>query len=384
MQIWTMLGPARRHPSLLVCVIACLTVAPLGSCGSEERDWDRGGDWWGPEDEFTPMTDEEEQVLERIRYFLDAAERLDADPRIPAAVRAEMRQSVQETREALAELISRRQQGGARKETLSGLGVAAAGILGNDATGVGVADDPLLIGLGAAALAAIIVMNAPASKDDLAKSWRVVGRKLDHLGEFLRAAGEVVADAAGDALAPIKPNAHQEILDELSREPVNSNTARPPGSSTVDVAPVPVPEPKAEPDDEDDVCKPRPWCPHKGGDDWHNFCADEILGNVYPTCDAMVNGKRFDALTGRTLFELKTDNWSTYKDELKGWTLKAHASTAIKENNLAKACGFEFAFVVADPELHRALSEELERRRSTITIRYEPRCSRENRPAHMR
>jgi hypothetical protein len=107
--------------------------------------------------------------------------------------------------------------------------------------------------------------------------------------------------------------------------------------------------------------------------DWH-----PTRRNVYPTCDAMVNGKRFDALTGRTLFELKTDNWGTYKDELKGWTLKAHASTAIKENNLAKACGFEFVFVVADPELHQALSKRPDMKQ--ITVRYEPRCSRKIMP----
>jgi hypothetical protein len=384
MQIGIVPRPAHRRHSQLACLITSLIVAPLGSCSNGERDTDN--DWWGPEDDFSPMTGEEEQVLERMRYFLDAAEKLDTDTRIPEAVRAELRQSVRETRDALAEFLAKRQQGGARTDTLKGIGVAAVGILGNDATGIGVADDVLLIGLGLIALGVTITTHAPTSSDDLANSWYYAGKKLDRLGTFVKAAGEAIADTAGNAIAPIKPNANQDLLDRLSREPANSNTAKPPGSSTVDVTPVPVPvpKPKTDPRDEDDVCKPRPWCPHKGGDVWHNLCADQMLGNVYPTCDAMVNAKRFDALAGRTLFELKTDAWGTYKDELKKWTLDAHVSTARTENNLATACGFEFAFVVADPELFQALSRELERRKSTVTVRYEPRCSRENMPANMR
>lgn len=371
----------RRRRVTLIHLAVSLAIAPVSmslcSCGNGIRNGNE------PENQFSAMTEEEANALDRMRQYIDAAEKLDADKRIPEEVRAALRTSVQTTRDALAAFIRVRQRGSARADTLDGISVAAVGILGNNATGIGVADDFLLIGLGMAAMATMIFTNSPANRDHLARAWRGVGERLDELGTMVMALGAAVEDLAGEITAPVPGPAWPrpgELLDELPKTPANTNSAKPPAPTTAgtSVAPVPAPRTRPEPDEEGDACKPEPWCPHKGQDTWHHKCADEIVGNVYPGCDAMVNGKRFDALQGRTLYEVKTHNYSTYKDIVKKWVIDEHVASAKLEYRIAKACGFDFRFVVADQELYETLIERL--KGTEIAVVYESRCSRNNMP----
>jgi uncharacterized protein DUF6310 len=90
-------------------------------------------------------------------------------------------------------------------------------------------------------------------------------------------------------------------------------------------------------------CKPQR-VPHLGGNDPHNKCADKIPQNSFPGWDVLVNGKNFDALqlATRTLWEVKTDNFDTYTDELQEIVVRGQVPKLRLERDLAMACGFEF------------------------------------------
>lgn len=378
-----MLRYLRRDRLGLAYLAVSLAITPLGSCGNGIPGENE------PESSFSPLTDEEEDALDRMRFYIDAAEKLDANKRIPEEVRVELRRSIQATRDALTGFIQLRQRGSTRAETMDGIGFAAVGILGDNATGLGVADDVLLIGLGLAAMATWIFTSSPANRDHLGRAWHGVGERLDELGAMVVALGSAAEDLADDILSPApapKPSQPRigDLLDKLPRTPANTNTAKPPAptpaptTAGTSIAPMPAPKAKPDPEDERDECKPEPWCPHKGQDTWHHKCADEFVGNVYPGCDAMVNGKRFDALQGRTLYEVKTHKYSTYKEIVKKWVLDEHVASAKLEHRLASDCGFDFRFLVADRELYDALIERL--KHTQILVVYEPRCSRDNMP----
>jgi len=363
----------RPRPAVLGWLVAALALQ--GSCGNGHLDIDEA------EKDFSPLTDEEERALERMRLNIDAAAVLIDDARVPAEVRAELARAVADTRGALADFRTLRERGGARQETMHGIGVVTAGILGDDATGIGVADNVLLAGVFLVFVGTLIFTNSPATRDELGEAWYRVGERLDTLGNEVQAVAMILAEAA-PLPAPAPGRTGDLTPDKLAKTPANTNSpAPPPGAgttTTVTPVPVPVPAPKEEPPRERDECIPEPACPHRGQDEWHDQCADRVLGNRYPGCDVLVNGKHFDALAGRVLYEVKTDNWSSYAEVLKGWTLKAHDENARIEHALAMACGFEFTFVVADRALFEALGDKL--KGTSIDLRYEPRCSRSSKP----
>ncbi|WNG31753.1 hypothetical protein F0U62_27130 [Cystobacter fuscus] len=57
-----------------------------------------------------------------------------------------------------------------------------------------------------------------------------------------------------------------------------------------------------------------------------------------------VNGKNFDALqlATRTLWEVKTDNFDTYTEDLQGIVVRSQVPKMQHERELARACGFNF------------------------------------------
>lgn len=107
-------------------------------------------------------------------------------------------------------------------------------------------------------------------------------------------------------------------------------------------------------------CEPIPIGYHKGGDDFHNECADNSPPNDYRGNDICVsdgtNSKRFDAISGKILWEAKTDNldnWNPKKRAifariaiLGGW-----AATAKEESPIARTCGYGYKFVIGEAEL---------------------------------
>ncbi|MFL5348906.1 MAG: DUF6310 domain-containing protein [Hyalangium sp.] len=107
-------------------------------------------------------------------------------------------------------------------------------------------------------------------------------------------------------------------------------------------------------------CKPVP-VPHLGGNDPHNKCADKIPNNSFPGWDVFVNGKNFDALQSatRTLWEVKTDNFDTYTDELQQIVVRSQVPKLRIERDLARACGFGFRIGVLSAS-HKAALEYAE------------------------
>lgn len=122
-------------------------------------------------------------------------------------------------------------------------------------------------------------------------------------------------------------------------------------------------------------CVPKPVCPHWGEDTLHNTCADKVLLNEFPKCDALVKNKLFDAKFGNTLYEVKTDDWDTYSEPLKQFTLKQQVKTAHHEYGIAQSCGYDFEFVVGDAEQATVLTEAV---KPLDVVRLEPRCDRKD------
>ena len=73
-----------------------------------------------------------------------------------------------------------------------------------------------------------------------------------------------------------------------------------------------------------------------------------------------VNGKNFDALqlATRTLWEVKTDNFDTFPDDLQVIVVKSQVPKLRHERALALACGFDFHVGVRREEHKEALEEE--------------------------
>jgi hypothetical protein len=100
---------------------------------------------------------------------------------------------------------------------------------------------------------------------------------------------------------------------------------------------------------------PIPVCPHLGGNAQHNLCADIAPPNIYPGCDvgfdSPLGSKKFDALSpANTLWEVKTEAYSTYSDFLKRITISLTVAEATFELAVAVSCGYGFVLGVTDPE----------------------------------
>jgi hypothetical protein len=96
---------------------------------------------------------------------------------------------------------------------------------------------------------------------------------------------------------------------------------------------------------------------HRGGDDAHNKCADEFPPNRYPGKDVLVNGKNFDALQVgvRVLWEIKTDQYDTYKPYLKKQVVRDQLKEFDEDRRLAEACGYVFKVGVSSEAHKKAL-----------------------------
>ncbi|MBM7116634.1 hypothetical protein I3V78_24075 [Archangium primigenium] len=109
---------------------------------------------------------------------------------------------------------------------------------------------------------------------------------------------------------------------------------------------------------------PRPECipvkrPHRGGDEFHNLCADRVPHNAFSGFDAFVNGKHFDALQlrSRVLWEVKTDNFETYSPFLRRKVIEEQVFELSHERELARLCGFDFRVGVRSTAHEKALKD---------------------------
>ncbi|MET0404766.1 MAG: DUF6310 domain-containing protein [Cystobacter sp.] len=85
-----------------------------------------------------------------------------------------------------------------------------------------------------------------------------------------------------------------------------------------------------------------------------------LPNNSIPGGDVFVNGTNFDALqlAKRTLWEVKTDNFDTFSDDLQVIVVKSQVPKLRHERALALACGFDFHVGVRREEHKDALEEE--------------------------
>jgi hypothetical protein len=121
------------------------------------------------------------EAMHRMENAIAAAEHLQRGEDISDEEREALILSLERARTALDRYRSARLDATARAATLGTIGLAAAAIVADDATLVGVADDPLLIPLALAAMVAVIRSNAPSAHDEMAHAWLELGHQLDML-----------------------------------------------------------------------------------------------------------------------------------------------------------------------------------------------------------
>jgi hypothetical protein len=125
-----------------------------------------------------------------VRTKLAAARAILDDKSAPIGEneRKELESAVRSAEAALHGYDDLAGRGHARAAAMGPLVLAGGGILADDATGVGVADDPALIFIGIGILAALLLTQAPASDRQLAQAWSRVTASL----QAVAAAGEVL------------------------------------------------------------------------------------------------------------------------------------------------------------------------------------------------
>jgi hypothetical protein len=172
-----------------------------------------------------------------------------------------------------------------------------------------------------------------------------IQEELDAYARRRRAHPE--AEASSGKTRPGKQNTPEEPQAERRASPTNPPLGRdwlPPLSS--------------DPSDRRPECTPKR-VPPKGGHPFHNECADNIPLNAFRGANALVNGKAFDGLqpATRTLWEVKTDNFDTYTEALRGFVIRDQVEKLLRELALARACGFDFRVGVRSQAHKEALEE---------------------------
>ena len=158
-----------------------------------------------------PSSTEDEAVL-RMENAIAAAERFQHGEELSDEEHEALTQSLEGARAALGRYRSARLDKGARAATLGLIGSAAAAIVADDATVVGVADDPLLIPLALAAMVVVIRSNAPVARDELARAWLELGHQLEVLRKT------IARTSPGNVV-------HQHLVDEARERAIKRAAA---------------------------------------------------------------------------------------------------------------------------------------------------------------
>lgn len=160
-------------------LVALALAACTNGLGGHQRD--DGASRWSEGGSSTPSHAEEAEARRRIARAIEAAEELSRQPGLPEDERARLKSAIASARDALVHYDRLRLQGQANVAIMAGLGTAASGIVANDATVVGVADDWMLVVIAIGAMATEILAESPASSDELVTAWRGVGYRLQEL-----------------------------------------------------------------------------------------------------------------------------------------------------------------------------------------------------------
>jgi hypothetical protein len=178
------------------------------------------------------------------------------------------------------------------------------------------------------------------------------------VGAIIITSAVVVAGAIQEEIDAYKRSASRErarpetqTRPSSEQEPVANREPTPRGLGRDWLPPVSSDAPERHP-----ACRPIP-VPHLGGDAPHNECADKFPPNRYPGMDVLVDGKHFDALQVgvRVLWEIKTDQFDTYSDFLKGQVIRDQLPELLEERNIAAACGYDFVIGVSSAAHREAL-----------------------------
>jgi transglutaminase-like putative cysteine protease len=108
----------------------------------------------------------------------------------------------------------------------------------------------------------------------------------------------------------------------------------------------------------DPCCEAIPSCPHAGGDPIHDQCADDLPPNEFYRCDALVDGTKFDAISGgrSILWEVKTDNYDNQNEFVRTMAAQSIASQVRAEALKARRCEYRFNLGLGDNRLAQALA----------------------------
>ncbi|MGY0034665.1 DUF6310 domain-containing protein [Pedobacter sp. NJ-S-72] len=182
--------------------------------------------------------------------------------------------------------------------------------------------------------------------DDVAIPFVVVGGLL--------AAGAIALWALWDEPAPAPaPVLPIPVTIPAPAYPPGGIVETEPDPITIPV-PIAIPKTDAIPKDdtdEDDDCLPKPLGFHRGGNTIHNFLADTKPPNRLFGSDFVVKGKAFDAYsTSGVLWEIKTDNYSSYNDFVKRIHLSKLIAETEYEYSIATSCGLPYILGVLDSE----------------------------------
>lgn len=173
-----------------VRILVCLALTDLlSSCGSNGHI---------TEQEFVSLSDEESQAIQLMRETVDQVRYLLDDPAIGESEKEALRAALSEARTALNHYVDLRSRGSTRAYVIAGIQMSSAGILADDASGVGLANDVLLLPLGLAAIATYVITDAKVSADKLGRAWNDT---LDSIGKLGTTVDHVVAMTASGNVA---------------------------------------------------------------------------------------------------------------------------------------------------------------------------------------
>jgi len=138
------------------------------------------------EEDFVAETHVEEEAKTRIKYWIRKANDLTNNPHLHIARRKVVHDAVEATRKALANYERLRDQGRYRVFIMAPITMSAGAIIADDATGIGISDDVLLIPLALAAIATYIVTDPTASHTEIGRAWNDVLARTGVLAQTVK------------------------------------------------------------------------------------------------------------------------------------------------------------------------------------------------------
>jgi hypothetical protein len=166
-----------ERPRLIRILLVAVAIATAGCVNGHDR--------FPSEQRFVPRNREEAEAVRRMREAIGLAAMLLQDPELSVEDKDRLSQAINASRWALDHYEELRSRGDTRVYVMAGIGKASAAIVADDVTGVGTANDFLLIPLALGAMATYILTEGQASSEELAQAWLTVGYRIQELSTTL-------------------------------------------------------------------------------------------------------------------------------------------------------------------------------------------------------